>query len=47
MRESSSLASEADKASPLKDGADGFGDVDSSSLENKDSEEQEVDEIKE
>jgi len=45
MRESSSLAKEADKASPLKDGTQGFGEVDSSSLENKDSDRQEVDEI--
>ena len=45
IRESSALAKEADKASPLKIGAEGFGEVDSSSLENKDSDKQEVDEI--
>ena len=47
MNESSSLAKEADKASPLKDGAEGFGELDVSSLENKDSDRQEVDEIAE
>ncbi len=45
MRESSALAKEADKASPLKAGVQGFGEVDSSSLENKDSDRQEVEEI--
>jgi len=45
MKESSSLAKEADKASPLKEGTVGFGEVDSSSLENKDSDKQEVDKI--
>lgn len=45
MKESSSLAKEADKASPLKDGTKGFGELDSSSLENKDSNREDVVEI--
>ncbi len=47
ITESSSLASEADSNSPLKDGTAGFGELDASMLENKDSEEQQVEEIKE
>lgn len=46
VNESASLAGEADRASPLKDVAEGFGEVDSSTLENKDSEKGDVDEIK-
>lgn len=46
MNESSSLAGEADRASPLKGNAEGFGEVDTSSLENRDSEKGDVDEIK-
>jgi len=45
LQESSSLAREADKASPLADNAEGFGELDSSSLENRDSKKEEVDEI--
>ncbi|MGP1440634.1 MAG: hypothetical protein ACTTJ3_07850 [Treponema sp.] len=44
---SSSLAIEADKISPLTEQVDGFGDVDSSSLENKDSKKEDVGEISE
>lgn len=47
LKESSSLASEADKISPLSEGAEGFGEVDSSSLENRDSKKEDVDDIKE
>jgi len=46
VNESSSLADEADRASPLRGNAEGFGEVDASSLENKDSEQGDVDEIK-
>ena len=45
LQESSSLAREADRASPLADNAEGFGELDSSSLENRDSKKEEVDEI--
>jgi len=47
LKESSSLAREADKASPLADNAEGFGELDSSSLENRDSKKEDVDEISE
>ena len=46
LKASASLASEADKISPLTEGAEGFGEVDSSSLENKDSKKEDVDDIK-
>ena len=45
IMEASSLAKEADVASPLKEGTEGFADVDSSSLENRDSDRQKVEEI--
>ncbi|MGP1437851.1 MAG: hypothetical protein ACTTKH_02125 [Treponema sp.] len=49
LKASSSLANEADKISPLAEGAEGFeeGDVDSSKLENKDSKKENVDAIDE
>ena len=46
LKESSSLANEADKISPLTEGMEGFGEVDSSSLENKDSKKEDVEDIK-
>ena len=46
LNASSLLASEADKISPLEEGVEGFGEVDSSSLENKDSKKEDVDDIK-
>ena len=46
LKASASLASEADKISPLTEGTEGFGEVDSSSLENKDSKKEDVDDIK-
>ena len=46
LKASSLLASEADKISPLEEGVEGFGEVDSSSLENKDSKKEDVDDIK-
>ncbi len=47
LKESSSLASEADKISPLAEGTEGFDELDSSSLENRDSKKEDVDSIKE
>ena len=47
LKNSSLLANEADKISPLTEGMEGFDEVDSSSLENKDSKKENVDEIKE
>ena len=47
LKASSSLASEADRISPLAEGTEGFGEVDSSTLENKDSKKEDVDDIKE
>ncbi len=46
LKASSSLASEADKISPLEEGTEGFAEVDSSSLENKDTKKEDIDEIK-
>ena len=40
------MASEADKISPLEEGTEGFAEVDSSSLENKDTKKEDIDEIK-
>ncbi len=45
LQESSSLAGEADAASPLQSAKEGFGNVDASSLENKSSEKGNVEEI--
>lgn len=47
LKASSSLAGEADRISPLAEGTEGFDEVDSSTLENKDSKKEDVDDIKE